>query len=189
MISVHFTWKTVELIDREGIIVQANVMVPLPRFDNICASQFDLNENYRMEIERVSGERSDVSHRHYMASVTQAWRNLPEKMARDYPTPDHLRKRALIKCGYFHLESKVFDTPADANKAAAFLKPMDPFAVVVVRDCVVNHYRAKSQKYLRAGGMGKEEFQKSKDDVLSLLATYIGTTKKTLEAEGKRGET
>lgn len=188
MISVHFTWKRVELIDHEGIIIQANVMVPLPRFDNISASQFDLNANYRMEIERVSGERTDASHKHYMASVVQAWRNLPEKMASEYPTPDHLRKRALIKTGYYHLDSKVFDTPADANRAASFIKPMDPFAVVVVRDCVVNHYRAKSQKYLRAGGMDKKEFQESKDAVLALLATFIGTTKTALEKEGKKGE-
>lgn len=188
MIPIHFTWKTVELIDHEGIIIQANVMVPLPRFDNICATQFDLNQNYRMEIERVSGERSDASHKHYMASVVQAWRNLPEKMASDYPTPDHLRKRALIKTGYYHLDSKVFDTPADANKAAAFIKPMDPFAVVLVKDCVVNHYRAKSQKFLRSGGMDKKEFQESKDAVLAFLAKQINVKKSELEAAGKKGE-
>lgn len=189
MISVSFTWEKIELVDREGQIVETHAMIPLARFDNVCASQFVLGTVYRMDIEKVPDERSDASHKHYMASVVSAWRNLPEKMAAEYPTPDHLRKRALIKCGYYHCDSKVFDTPADATRAAAFVKPMDPFAVTVVKDCVVNHYRAKSQKFLRAGGMDKAEFQASKDAVLALLAEYIGVKKSELEKQGAKGET
>lgn len=186
MIDVYFTWQTVELVRPDGEIVRTQVMIPLARFANVCAAQYQEGATYRMEVEQVTGERTDASHRHFMASVTQAWRNLPEKMAAEYPTAEHLRKRALIKTGHYHLESKVFDTPTDAIKAAAFLKPLDDYAVVLVKGNVVNHFRAKSQKYLRSGGMGKEEFQKSKDDVLSLLADFIGTSKAQLVKEGKK---
>lgn len=188
MIPVYFTWTRIEAINREGEIIELMAMVPLARFANVAASQFDAGQNYRFEIEKVSGERSDASHKHFMASVVQAWRNLPEKMAAEYPTPDHLRKRALIKCGFYHLESKVFDTPHDAAMAAAFVKPMDPFAVVLVKGNVVNHYRAKSQKFLRSGGMDKEEFQKSKEAVLDLISGYIGVSKAKLKKESEKPE-
>lgn len=186
MIPVYFEWKRLEAVNADGEIVMMTAMVPLDRFKNVAGAQFDIGQQYRMDIEKVADERTDRSHKHFMASVTSAWRNLPEQMAAEYPTPTHLRKRALIKCGYYHLTSNVFDTARDAIRAAAFAKPMDEFGVVVVKDCVVNHYRAKSQKYHRAGGMSKEEFQKSKDDVLALLSEYIGVKKSELVKEGQK---
>lgn len=188
MIPVAFTWQEIEVVTHDGDIVRTKVMVPLKRFANVCASQFDLNQVYTLEVVGAAGERTDRSHKHYMACVTEAWRNLPEGMAEEYPTPDHLRKRALIKMKYYHLKSLVFDTPADATRAAAYIKPMDEFAVVLVKGKVVNHYTAKSQKYLRAGGMDKEEFQKSKDDVLACIAAMIDVKKSELKKAGERSD-
>lgn len=186
MIPVAFTWQRIQMLDEAGVITEADVMVPLRRFANVCASQFDLEQVYTLEVVGAKGERTDRSHKHYMACVTAAWRTLPENMANDYPTPNHLRKRALIKCKYYHLKSIVFDTPADANRAAAYIKPMDEFAVVLVEGKCVNHYTAKSQKYLRAGGMGKEEFQKSKDDVLYCITEMIKVKKDELEKAAEK---
>ena len=122
-------------------------------------------------------ERSGPSHRAYFASVREAWKNLPGDLAERYPTPEHLRKRALIKAGYYDCAQIVFPTAKAAQDAAAFMQPMDEYAVIVVKDCVVTRYTAKSQSY-RA--MGKKEFQESREKVLALLADMLGTTPQDL---------
>ena len=54
---------------------------------------------------------------------------------------------------------------------AAFVRPMDEHAVVLISEAVVSVYTAQSQSF-RA--MGKERFQASKDAVLEALADMIG---------------
>lgn len=124
-------------------------------------------------------ERSMRSHRFYFASVNEAWKNLPEDMAERYPTADHLRKWALIKAGYRDERSIVAASKAEALRLAAFVRPMDEYAVVVVREAVVMVYTAKSQS---TRAMGKKTFMESKDRVLDVLATMIGTTRDALAA-------
>jgi hypothetical protein len=116
-------------------------------------------------------ERSRASHNQYFASVHEAWTNLPEDMADRYPTEDHLRKWALIKAGYRDERSTVCGSKAEAVRFAAFVRPIDDYAVVVANDCTVTVYTAKSQS-MRA--MGKETFQESKSRVLDVLAAMIG---------------
>lgn len=140
----------------------------------IADKYFVVGEVYRLEVRE---ERSAASHNHYFASVVEAHQNLPEKLAQRFPTPDHLRRFALIKAGFREERSVVCASPAEAQKVAGFIKPMDDYAVVMVRDSVVIVYTAKSQS-VRA--MGKDEFQKSKDAVLEVLATIIGTTRDSL---------
>lgn len=118
-------------------------------------------------------ERSLKSHSHYFAAVNDAWRNLQEEHADRWPTAEHLRKWALIKSGYRDERTHVCDSKAEALRLAAFMKPMDDYAVVVARDNIVVHWTAKSQS-MRA--MGKKEFQESKDAVLGVLAELLGTT-------------
>lgn len=45
-------------------------------------------------------ERSSASHAHYFACVADAWMNLPDALAERFPTPEALRKYALIMTGY-----------------------------------------------------------------------------------------
>lgn len=116
--------------------------------------------------------RSKVSHDHFFASVAEAYKNLPEDIAADFASEDHLRKWALIKAGFRDERSIVASSRAEALRLAAFVRPFDEFAVVVVREAVVTVYQAKSQS-LRA--MGKAEFQRSKDAVFDVLAKLIGT--------------
>ena len=110
--------------------------------------------------------RSAVSHSHYFAKVNEYWQTLPEALADEYPTPEHLRKKALIRAGYADERSIVCASKAEALKIGAFIRPMDEYAIVEVRERVVRVYTARSQSY---AGMNHEEFQKSKEAVLQFI--------------------
>jgi hypothetical protein len=133
-----------------------------------------VGEVYRM-IEHQ--DRSQASHAHYFAAINEAWSNLPDHLAEQLPTPEHLRKFALIKAGYADQRQLVASSKAEALRLAAFVRPCDPYAVVTVRDAVVTIYTAQSQSH-RA--MGKKVFQESKDKVLGVVAQMIGTTPQAL---------
>ena len=123
-------------------------------------------------------ERSWASHGHYFAAINEAWKNLPEELADQFPTPGALRKRALIKAGFRDERSIVCSSKAEARRVAAFIRPLDEYALVIVRDNVVIHLTAKSQS-IRA--MDKENFQKSKQDVLEIVAGWVKVTPEELQ--------
>ena len=126
----------------------------------------------------VVEERSWASHGHYFAALGEAWKNLPEELTEQFPTVKHMRKRALIKAGFRDEQSIVCASKSEALRVAAFIRPLDEYAFVLVRDNVVIHLTAKSQS-LRA--MDKETFQKSKQDVLEIVAGMVKVTREQLE--------
>lgn len=154
--------------------------VPLKRFAKQCDRDFVVGEIYRLE---EINERSANSHRHYFSAIAEAWDNLPDDLAERFQTPDHLRRYALIKSGYHDERSIVTASKAEALRVAAFIKPMDPYAVVAVSEAVVRVYTAKSQSY-RA--MGKDEFQRSKTAVLEIVSAMIATSQQALSDNAGR---
>ena len=118
---------------------------------------------YRM---LVASERSAQSHRHYFASVNEAWKNLPEHLCEEFPTPDHLRRWALIRTGY-----------CDIIKVVGHRKSMrriEGYSVIEVDDeGTMTIKTAHSQSY---AAMGKKQFQESKDAVLGYLASLLETS-------------
>ena len=78
-------------------------------------------------------ERSLLSHNQQFAWIDEAWRQLPEKLADLYPTPEHLRKRALIEAGFYHEEAIDCGTKAAALRVAAYLRKHDDFAHLILR--------------------------------------------------------
>ena len=121
---------------------------------------------------------SSASRSHYFASIKEAWNNLPEHLSDRFPSPEHLRKYALIRSGYHDERTIVAGSKAEARRIAAFIRPMDEFAVVTVHEATIVVHTAKSQS---ARAMGKADFQKSKSDVLDLLAPMIGVERPALE--------
>jgi hypothetical protein len=141
---------------------------PLPRFSRQCDQEFVVGQVYRLEpIE----DRSAESHRHFFAIVNEAWQNLPEAWGDRFATPDHLRKWCLIRAGYRDERTFVAKSKTQAAELAAFIRPLDDYAVVAVNGCTVSVFTAKSQS-IRA--MGRKEFQDSKTKVLDILATMLG---------------
>ena len=117
--------------------------------------------------------RSSATHNHYFASLHDAWTNLGEDAAERFPTPEHLRKWALIRAGYRDERSIVCASKAEAQRVAGFIKPLDGFAVVIVREALVSVYTAQSQS-MKA--MGRKVCQESKQAVLDVVAGMIGVT-------------
>jgi hypothetical protein len=132
----------------------------------------------------VDEERSMKSHRHYFAMIREAWLNLSEEQMLRWPSPDALRKWALIATGYRNEHIVTCTSPDEACKVSAFLRPIDSLAVVAVEESTVIYATAKSQS---SRAMSKEEFQASKDAVLNLIAQEIGTDTETLLRNTEKG--
>ncbi|RAK29114.1 hypothetical protein C7374_105165 [Falsochrobactrum ovis] len=144
-------------------------MVPVsPYWAGRADRQFVIGETYKM-VEHH--DRSQASHNHYFASIANAWNTLPDDLLVEYPTAEHLRKKMLVKCGYADERSIVCATKADAERLAAFVKPMDTYAVVIHSEAVVKVFTAQSQG-MKA--MGKREFQESKEAVLAAIDKLLG---------------
>ncbi|MFC5353492.1 hypothetical protein [Azospirillum himalayense] len=156
---------------------QGDAFTPMPGFGRRCDEAFTVGAVYRL-VEQE--DRSAASHKHYFACINTAWENLPERLSADFPTPDHLRRFALIRAGYADSRTLVASSKAEAVRLAAFVKPMDSYAVVVVSDATVTVWTARSQS---AKAMGKAEFQASKDAVLEVIAALIDTDLATLSAQ------
>ena len=145
-----------------------------PLQPRIADRMYVVGEQYRLA---PLEERSRASHNGFFAAITEAWSNLPEDLAERFPSPDHLRRWALIKSGFRDERSFVCASKAEALRLSVFVKPIDDFAVVLVHESTVTVYTAQSQS-MRA--MGKERFQASKDAVLDVVAGMIGHDAKTL---------
>lgn len=154
-----------------------DAMVPRDRrFAYQCDRQFVVGENYCLVQHE---ERSAASHRFYFASIAEAWRNLPEQLADRFPSPEHLRKWALIRAGFRSERTHVAATKAEARRLAAFIQPVDDFAIVTASGLSVTVWTAKSQS---VKAMGKADFERSKQAVLDILANLIGVDAKDLKA-------
>lgn len=123
-------------------------------------------------------QRSTNSHNHYFAAVENAWHNLPPLMAERFNSPDALRKYALVKAGFCNSDSVTCPSHADALRVAAFVRPMDEFALVTVNKNVVTRFVPKSQSYK---AMSKADFQASKTRVLEIIADLIGVSANELK--------
>jgi hypothetical protein len=143
---------------------------PLDRFKRISDERYVVGEVYYVE---ASQGRSESSHRHYFACINEAWKNLPDEIAQQFPTPEVLRKKALILAGYANITSFVTPTRKAALQLAAYIRKRDDCCIVEVRGQVISVGEARSQSH-RA--MGKKEFQDSKEKVLEIIAGMIGTS-------------
>ena len=165
--------KLLRFIWRDGVLVPDGLRVA-----SYCDEAFGEGEVVTMERHE---ERSTASHNHYFASITTAWENLPEGDER-FPTPEALRHWALIRAGYCTENSIVCDTADQAQLVASFMGNSEG-TIIVVRGNVVKKYTAKSQS---VKAMNKDEFQRSKVDVLDTIAELIAVKRKRLEDNAGR---
>lgn len=157
---------------------RAGAMHPARGFEAMANEAFSDGDFYRLAVEET---RSEVSHRHEFAWLREAWQSLPDALRREYPSSEHLRKRALIETGHCTMHDYVCGTKAEAARWAANLRrELDEYALVVVSESVVRVFRAKSQA---AKAMGKADFQKSKTDVLDWVAGLLQVAPETLEKQ------
>ena len=145
------------------------VMVPM----RLLAAASTYTPGQRYWLEEVS-DRSWISHQHEFAWIAEAWNNLPHAVADTFPSPEHLRKAALIATGW-HRETIIdCGSRAAAARVAAYARGEDEFARIVVRGSTVIVQKARSQRMHGLDRMVKSEFQQSKDDILGWISQLIG---------------
>jgi hypothetical protein len=146
-----------------------------PRFQKQADAAFAIGETRMMvEVE----ERSEASHKQEFAWLREAWLSLPESIAREFPSPEHLRKRALIATGWCTMTDYVCSSGAEAIRWAANLrKEVDEYALVIVERSVVRVMKAKSQS---RKAMRKDDFQASKTAILEWVAGLLDVAPETL---------
>lgn len=157
-----------------------DAMVPLPRFAERARKQYEVGQKYRLVEEH---ERSQQTHNHYWACLTEAWRNLPHEYAQRFPSVEHLRKRALVQAGFADERSIVAASPEEAQRIGAFIRPSDPYAVITVKNCVVTVYTAQSQS---RKNMNAKDFSTSKQAVLEIVSNLVGVDVDTLASNAGR---
>lgn len=134
-------------------------------------------ERYIVEVAEV---RSLNSHNFYFASLGEAFKNLPETVGDMFPTVEHLRKRALVETGWRIERQFIASSKAEALRLASWLRGVDEFAAIAVNGSAIIEWRAKSQSM---HSMGKQDFERSKSDVLAWCAKLIGVSPKQLAKE------
>jgi hypothetical protein len=122
-------------------------------------------------------ERSSASHNHEFAWLKEAWLSLPEHLADKFPSPEHLRKFALIRAGYSDSHTITCRSKAEATRVAAFIRPIDEFAVVIVQGTTVTRFTAKSQS---KRAMGAKEFYESKERIMEVVARMLNVAPQEL---------
>lgn len=148
---------------------KAKAFFPLGRVQNLASASYGDGEVVMLA---PVEERSDVSHKHEFAWLKEAWLNLPQALAEQYPNPAMLRKRGLIATGHCTVQDYVCTSHAEAARWATYLRrEVDEYALVVVSAGVVRVFKAKSQA---RGAMKREEFQQSKQDLMDWVAGLLG---------------
>jgi hypothetical protein len=147
-------------------------MVPLqPQRAESC---LDVGERYVLVQHQ---ERSQSSHNHEFGWLREAWVNLPDNLAERFPSEEHLRKWALIRAGYSDSQTITCNSKAEAQRVAAFIRPIDEFSVVIVAGPTVTRYTAKSQSRRAMGGA---DFQRSKTLIMEVIAKLLGVDPENL---------
>ena len=150
----------------------------VPARSQIADKTFVIGQHYWLE---EASERSWISHRHEFAWINEAWQTLPYAVAEKFPTPEHLRKAALIATGWFN--ETVFNcaSAAEALKLAAYARGEDEFAHVRISVRTVVVRKAKSQRMRGPGRMNKQDFRRSKEDILGWISALIGVEPQDLK--------
>jgi hypothetical protein len=186
---VNFSWHRVDVTDADGVVAQRLAMTPEARYAGIAERQFFEGEIYTLVPLEA---RSRGSHNHYFAALEDGYQNLPEGVAKAFPSAEYLRHWILIETNWCEDDIWHLTTRKEAERRAARTRSREPFARMRIfetkdddgRRCwALQIRRAMSQS---AAAMGKAEFEKSKTDVLDYIATLVGTSRKALAKEAGR---
>ena len=121
MRPVNFTWT------------DDGTMKPEPRFATLCDRQFVIGAVYPLQVVEA---RSMATHNHYFASLHEMWNNLPEDIAKRWPTVEHLRAWALVQAGFYTEKDYVCDSDGKATYLAKIIRAHAEYAVIKISEKV-----------------------------------------------------
>ena len=141
----------------------------LPSFQKFADKQFCVGEIYHLE---EVNERSPNSHNHQFACLQESWMSLHEKYSQEpwAQSAEHLRKYALIRCGFCVTETFTCGTQAEARRWAPRLRADDEYCIVSVQGSIVHRFRAESQS---RRAMGAKRFQELKQAIFDFIAGLL----------------
>lgn len=174
-----FRWVEVDVQTPAGELHRLFVMVPHTRFAPLCERQFEAGEDYALTTFERPSTRSQG---HFFAVVRAVWDNMPESLAKRFPSSEHLRKWALVEVGHATEAVYVLDSEKDAGIFAKAMRKADHYAVIMLSGNVVKVFTAKSMK--PSLFHNKAEYQELKDRVFVELTKLTGNTLRELEHEG-----
>jgi hypothetical protein len=155
-----------------------DTLTPLRVSTKLANEKLVVGQRYVAELHEP---RSEASERHFFAVLKELWLNLPEGNESRFPDPETLRKFALVATGHCTVNQYVATTKAEAARLCASLEKEAPqYSVVSLNGLVVTVARPLSQS---RKAMGKEQFQKSKDDVLGWVGNLVGVSAPRLGPE------
>lgn len=173
--------RPIDVVRKEAMLDNGEVIAVLvPKQRWLFDRMFQPDHDYTIEIHEP---RSTRSHNHFFAAVHEAWKNLPDHLAEQHPDSEHLRKWALIKCGFSIKHNIVCENNEKALEVAAVAGRLNESAVIVVQGKVVTIATARTQKTTGPNCMNKEEFQQSKQAVLDYVAGLLGVDASTLSSQ------
>ena len=153
-------------------------MVPTRGFARRADEAFVVGEVYAL-VEHL--ERSHASHAHEFAWIADAWASLPEALAAQHPSAEHLRKWALIRAGFCNVRDVACGSHAEALRTAALVQGLVDYSIAVAERSVCRIYTAESQS-MRA--MGRERFQASKDGIIRVISELLEVAPEVLRSQG-----
>lgn len=147
--------------EREVIVPSRNSISPLHK-------QFQHGKEFY--IEHVE-QRSMKAHDRFFAALHHCWDSMPEHIVTRFINATHLRKFALIRCGWVEtMRDHPFDTPEAAALGAMCAKTASGYSLVVITGCIVTVYQARSMQISgEKPKMTAKEFYRAADDVLAFL--------------------
>jgi len=166
-------------------------MVPIERYEKVARRQFEIGEQYPLEIIEA---RDMHKHRGYFAAVNSGFKNLPEIEVVRFPSVEHLRKWCLIETGWCDEKEVWWDTQKDARRSATMVRQdVDEYARIHVSQGInpetgepgwrVLIRRAKSQA---VPAMKAEQFKQSSKAVLDMIESMIGLNRGDLRKHAGR---
>jgi hypothetical protein len=181
---VAFTWRRVDVVDKDGVVLNVMAMVPDPSYSRICERQYLEGEEYALAPLEA---RSRASHNAYFAEIDRGYDTLPEKITARWKSSEHFRKWALIETGWFDETEIEVESERHANRLMRRLMNYTRHEGHYVRVLTSgNKVFIRSARSQAAAAMGKTEFEASKRDVLDLLTSLIGISSGTLRREARR---
>jgi hypothetical protein len=151
-----------------------DALEPIGRFKINADREFVVGQHYI--IAPVENDHSSASRRHYFACLDDIWMSLPDGYAERFPTMTHMRKHALIECGYANSRQYVAKSKAEALRVLSFMGSKI-YSIVAVKKNVITEWTARSQA---KEAMDAKMFQESKTAVLDYCAGLIGVASESL---------
>ena len=186
MRPVAYLWVMVDVIDPEtGEATRRKAMVPKPRYSKLADEQYHEGEEYVLE---DASEPNLPANSANHATLSQFFKNLPEKFEARWPKYDHFRRWLLIEEGWFTEAEIDCSSESAAEQTAGLVRSFDGYARISRHGSKVIVRRARSQKITgprASNGMTKEEWRQSWKDILELAAEFVGVSPSQMRKEAK----